>query len=87
MTYYRRKADLWRTSSTLSLVVIAVDTDVPPVRTQMAVTQKLWGEALGNPKSELINRPLFSYWFIAHIVRYVYSPRVAQACRLMDVDF
>ena len=72
MTYYRRKADLWRTSSTntFSLVVIAVDGNVLLVRTQMAVTQKLWGEALGNPKSELINRPLFSYWFIAHIVRY-----------------
>ena len=87
MTYYRRKADLWRTSSTntFSLVVIAVDGNVLLVRTQMAVTQKLWGEALGNPKSELINRPLFSYWFIAHIVRYAYFPRVAQACRLTDV--
>lgn len=86
MTYYRRKADLWRTSNrnTLSLVVIAVDGNLL-VRTQMAVTQKLWSEALGNPKSELINRPLFSYWFIAHIVRYAYSPRVAQAYRLMDV--
>ena len=75
MTYYRRKADLWRTSSTNTpLVVIAVDGSVLLVRTQMAVTQKLWGEALANPKSELINRPLFSYWFIAHIVRYVYYP-------------
>ncbi|TBU46253.1 hypothetical protein BD309DRAFT_858521 [Dichomitus squalens] len=39
------------------------------LRTQMAVTQKIWDEAQMNPKSELINRPLLGYWFIAHILR------------------